>query len=87
MKNDEGTQAPAGDPGDDGGGVFTDAELVAIRDADRWIKVKKLVIPEDATAGERYRLLEAHHLAETRLVIATCRRLAASLLDLRESIR
>jgi hypothetical protein len=44
-----------------------------------WIKVKKYKIDESLTWEERYKQLEAHHIAETSFLIDEVRKLALKI--------
>lgn len=50
----------------------------------KWIKVKRYVMDETLTWGDRYRQLEEHHLQETSFLIAEVRKLAAKIDELQK---
>jgi len=45
----------------------------------KWIRVKKFVDNESLTWEERYRLLEKHHMEETKFLIEKIREIVVSL--------
>jgi hypothetical protein len=45
----------------------------------KWIKVKKYTVDDSLSWEEKYKALEAHHIAETSFLIDEIRKLAAIL--------
>ena len=62
---------------------MSDEDFRAILDGHTWVKVRRYDHPPGASAEERLRLLEEHHLRETEFLIGKCRHLAQELLAAR----
>lgn len=61
--------------------MITNEQLAAYLDGNAWIKVRRFSPPAVASAEERLRLFDEHHVAETTFLIDQVRLLAQALLD------